>query len=260
MIKYEHHRSFKKGKYMLGVAESLCVPSHLHHSYEYVTVMSGQIKMQVGAEKLILNEGESVFVMPGQIHSYDSEGGTASAVALGIFSVDLLPELYTMPRSEALHSPITSGAPTAADILTVKDDKFLVKARLYELASAYLRGAPYAEIASAADGFAARILDFLEKHYTEPISLRHAASALGYNYQYLSGMINGGFGTSFTKLLSEYRITHACDLLRDTELGITKISAECGFDSIRNFNRVFRDFCGCTPSEYRKADISDTFD
>jgi len=174
------------------------------------------------------------------------------------FEPSFLPELYTMPRSEALHRPITSGAPTAADMLSVKDDRFLVKARLYELASAYLSGEPYAERTASTDDFAARMLDYLERHYTEPISLLHAATALGYNYRYLSGMINGVFGTSFTRLLSEYRITYACELLRDTELDITDISSRCGFESIRNFNRVFRDFCGCTPREYRKTVVYST--
>ena len=259
MIKYEHHRSFKKDRIAFGSTANLRFPAHMHHSFEYVTVTAGKIKMEVCGKEFTLSKNDSVLVLPGQIHSYEPVEGPVCEVCLGIFSLDCLPELCAPPYCDSPKSPFipsSANAPSATAIGAVSGDRFLAKAKLYELASVYLKGPSFVGAAASKDRFAAGFLDYLGAHFTEPISLLSTAHTLGYNYRYLSGMVSDCFGTSFVKLLGEYRISHACRLLCESDIGITEISSRCGFESIRSFNRTFKRLCGVTPSEYRKNAVS----
>jgi len=62
-------------------------------------------------------------------------------------------------------------------------------------------------------------------------------------------------GVPFTTLLNAVRIDNAISLIADTDKSMTEIAFECGFGSIRNFNRIFMDSMKMTPSEFRKKQI-----
>ena len=59
-------------------------------------------------------------------------------------------------------------------------------------------------------------------------------------------------GHGFVRYVNRMRINRACMLLTKTEMPVTDICFETGFNNISNFNRQFRAFCGLTPSEYRR--------
>jgi transcriptional regulator GlxA family with amidase domain len=66
-------------------------------------------------------------------------------------------------------------------------------------------------------------------------------------------------GTGFVRYLSIIRISQAADLLTTTDLKITDIAYQCGFSSIRTFNRVFLEVTGYTPTEYSKRPESKSY-
>ena len=104
----------------------------------------------------------------------------------------------------------------------------------------------------SADHLPAEILDYVKDHYSEDISLKKMAKNLGYNYSYLSSFFNDNLQISFIKLVNQYRISHATNLLKNSRYSITEISTLCGFSTIRSFNRVFKAQNKMTPSEFRK--------
>lgn len=58
---------------------------------------------------------------------------------------------------------------------------------------------------------------------------------------------------SFSNFLIELRIKHACKMLAEQEQkNIAQICYECGFNTLSNFNRQFREHMKMTPKEYRK--------
>ena len=56
-------------------------------------------------------------------------------------------------------------------------------------------------------------------------------------------------GMTFSQYLNHIRVNKAIDLIRSGEQSMTEISRLCGFDTIRNFNRVFRQITGYSPRE-----------
>ncbi|WP_428241430.1 helix-turn-helix domain-containing protein [Gynuella sp.] len=60
-------------------------------------------------------------------------------------------------------------------------------------------------------------------------------------------------GSNFSRFVNGYRIRHAQQLLRETDLPVTEIMLESGFSSKSSFNTEFRRLTGQTPSQYRKT-------
>lgn len=58
-------------------------------------------------------------------------------------------------------------------------------------------------------------------------------------------------GKTFTKLVNEYRIVHATKLLNESQLSITDICFESGFNNFSHFNKLFKEVIGKSASKYR---------
>lgn len=110
---------------------------------------------------------------------------------------------------------------------------------------------------------AERIKDLmaLDKLYQEPaFSRADLARELDVSENILSRVINCAFEKSFRKLLNDHRVDEAQMLLRDSDLQVTQIAFDVGFNSLASFNRVFKDNSGVAPTEYRataRASVED---
>ena len=67
------------------------------------------------------------------------------------------------------------------------------------------------------------------------------AKELGYEPHYLSRYFNQFFSKSFKRVLNEYRVSYAKELMASGERSLSRVALESGFQSIRNFNRVYRE-------------------
>ena len=90
---------------------------------------------------------------------------------------------------------------------------------------------------------------------SDALTLEQMARDLGYNYTYLSAYFNHSLHTGFQDFINQYRISHAAALLQGSSLPITQVAEQCGFGTIRSFNRVFLKEKGMTPSAFRKQNV-----
>ena len=97
-----------------------------------------------------------------------------------------------------------------------------------------------------------RIFRYVQENYTQSISLGSAAAILHYSPNYFANVWKRYTGVPFHKYLNAYRIGRATFLLNDTELSVSEIAGQSGYDSIKSFNRVFKTVTGMSPSDYRK--------
>ena len=60
---------------------------------------------------------------------------------------------------------------------------------------------------------------------------------------------------SFGNFIRKYRLNLACSLLRGPQrVTVTEIAYDCGFSSVRTFNRCFREEYGMSPSRFSEID------
>ena len=112
------------------------------------------------------------------------------------------------------------------------------------------------ELTTVEIALAERIKDLmaLDKLYQEPaFSRADLARELNVSENVLSRVINCAFEKSFRKLLNDHRVDEAQLLLRDSDLQVTQIAFDVGFNSLASFNRVFKDTSGVAPTEYRAS-------
>ncbi len=94
---------------------------------------------------------------------------------------------------------------------------------------------------------------YIAEHYTEPVHDSDVARAVRLNAQYASRVFSKVFGVGIHRHLNDYRIAHACCLLRTTNRKVIDIALESGFGSPSRFYENFTRACGQRPNEYRMA-------
>ena len=98
------------------------------------------------------------------------------------------------------------------------------------------------------------VLKYIEANFANG-SLTELSQILFYDFNALSKQIKKLTGKTYTDLVQEKRISHACFLLESTNLGISEISQLVGYDNISYFHRVFRKFQGMSPKKYRDKTV-----
>jgi len=94
--------------------------------------------------------------------------------------------------------------------------------------------------------------NFISKHLDEPLTLPKVADAVHTSSFYFSRMFKQVTGHTFTEYLAKARIERAKQLMRDQNKNITQIAYESGFQSLSQFNRVFRKVQREAPGTFRK--------
>ena len=98
---------------------------------------------------------------------------------------------------------------------------------------------------------------YIDEHSREELSLTRIAKAVNMNANYLSENFKRVTGINFVDYVAHARFKNACDLLRNSRLRISEIAFAAGFQSLSQFNRVFKRFSGKSPTEYRAAGLYD---
>ena len=95
-------------------------------------------------------------------------------------------------------------------------------------------------------------LTYIKENYRNKIYVRDLAELVGMNEQYFCRFFKKALGRPPIEYINEYRIKHVLYDLRETDMPVTEISLECGYNNLGNFLREFRKQTGTTPLQYRK--------
>ena len=94
---------------------------------------------------------------------------------------------------------------------------------------------------------------FIEEHWGEELSLRRIAKAVNIHPNYLSEKFKQITGINFVEYVARTRFEKARRLLRDDDMKVSDIAFAAGFQSLSQFNRVFKRLCGKSPTQFRAA-------
>ena len=97
-----------------------------------------------------------------------------------------------------------------------------------------------------------RIVIYIAHHYNRPIKISDIGRAVGLHPDYANAIFKKAFGCTLSHYVAEERIGQVKRKLILTDMSITQIAFECGFNSISRFNSTFLDICGQTPRRYRE--------
>jgi len=97
------------------------------------------------------------------------------------------------------------------------------------------------------------VLNFVDFHYMEPLSLESLSGKYAVNKNYLSARFHKEVGMTVTDYINLTRVRRSLKLLSGTTLSMPEIAERCGFSDANYYTRTFRKIHGTTPTEYRKS-------
>lgn len=247
------------------ICEKMIYPTRIHQLPEILCITDGSFELTVDGVTETANKGDICVISPFRAHSFQ----TPNEVTLRqlVFSMDFTDDFFSgeniyvsgakavFTPSKALFDYVIESFPEPHKMQYNIDsdvNKYrTIKSIVYAVLTEYMRTVPKRQIGFNHNALA-KLLVYLNEHYTENIDLEGVAAQLGYNKTYLSRCIHKINGINFRKLLNSLRVDHAKNLLSLTDYKILDIALECGFTSERTLQRAFIEITGTTPSEYRK--------
>ena len=250
---------------------------HCHPEAEFFFLEEGNVSFCVENENFDLCGGDAVFVPPYVTHNADKEPGKACRYNALVFSlewlsgyaggegnlyVDTLLEnrmesLMVFRHGDAGHKEVLerlSHFKTYADLPIHQYEMRLVGEmlmNLQEIYNAVTEKIMKREKTDASREGIRKAVDYLMRHFDEHISLDLLAEQSGYSESHFCHRFKTVTGYAPVAFLNRVRVIKATERLIISDDKITKIAADCGFDNISYFNRVFKGQMEMSPGEYR---------
>lgn len=249
--------------------------AHWHTDVEMLFVMEGQIRLGINQEVKVLSKGDLAICPSGEIHYFDSSN-MESRIILMLFHPKVIgfPDRWPKDRKLSTYFIIENDQnknilnKVQVLLLSLMDEinknqensEYIILARLYEILWLVIqnfsepitgsndKGRVSNEELSAAH----KILRYIDERDMLDLTLNMVADEFKMSPSYLSKLIKKVSGMSFLSYLTSRRMLRAEHLLKVSDKNITEISYDCGFKSVRTFNRVFKKLNGLSPSQYRK--------
>lgn len=93
---------------------------------------------------------------------------------------------------------------------------------------------------------------FIEENFMQEINLSQLADMVSMNSSYLSSIFKKETGMAYSEYLIHCRLQQASKLLVETNLSISEVARQSGYQDARYFSKQFLKQIGLKPSEYRK--------
>ena len=238
---------------------------HAHDDLvEIVLVRGGESRYFVGGTPYDARRGD-LFIFNSRVVHDEPSGPdrpvATSSLALGGLAVPGLRENTLIPEDaspvcrlseqqtlrlerlyDVLYDELTAGNDDGAHHL------LMAILTLVEQFRAALAGGSVAD----ANAFARRIKDYIDRHFAEEFSLQQMADALHVSPYYLAHVCKEATGYSPLQYVLRRRIGEAQTLLITTDLPVTRIAAQVGYDNPSHFNAQFSKAVGMPPRTFRR--------
>ncbi|MBQ5783182.1 MAG: helix-turn-helix transcriptional regulator [Oscillospiraceae bacterium] len=268
---YENiHRASDSRPYIDLEMKNLNYFSHFHDEIELIYVVEGSVTLHTNSRSYGINTGEVAIIMPGEIHSYTSQGDNRCYIIKFFPQTEIevgdYPSLRFVDHVITVRSPLHTAAVQLVDSIAQETrDKncgfeLAVNSLLAQVFLLFLRNTPFASVSSEENKRQSKQLVLLQKvdsyvnrNYAQHISLEDIAAHCGYSAYYFSHFFKEATGQNFSDYLMLFRVERSLALIIGSDRSLTDIAFDCGFTNIRSFNRAFRSCLKTTPSQYRRT-------
>lgn len=253
---------------------------HGHEDFfELVVVLSGKAIHRVGEERYEIKKGDVFSVGNGIDHAYEEPEDfkicnimfRPETLIFADYDIKQLPGFHALflvePRFTAIKDfrcRMKLSRETFTEVkelidATIKEyaiektgRKTMLTANFLRLAvilsRAYDEDENYREITGIAEAAA-----YMESCFAEDISIERLVDISHYSQRHFIRLFSETYGTPPQKYLTAIRMRHACSMLKDTDMNVTEICVQCGFNDPNYFSRIFKKNMGITPLQYRKS-------
>lgn len=244
--------------------------THWHRDLEICYVFKGVCKIAINGHEKALEAGDLLVVNSGDTHRFQLHYlGPCDAVSIIIpyeFLKQRIPNydslrFETYPCGTAA-KPLEEDLKAMIPILRHKetDEYFplLINSLLYRviyslLGCVCLSETPKQDVSLRHKQQCQTILDYIETHFKDDISLEDAAHNSSFCKEYFARFVKENLGITFKQYLTELRLNEAYRMLTSTDITVLQIALDCGFPNCKSFITSFKRKYSVTPQTYRLA-------
>ena len=277
-ITFRENIMIKKKYVDAGVVET----SHTHGFIELVYVVGGQSVQYINGKSFEAKKGDMFFIDYNQVHSYDSQANSFSYVEILIDPKILSVEFSNVETimavfTTAIFNEFNFPESNFIQCVHFREEKrneieSIINSMIFEfenkqigyisilsgytrvLFSLFLRMSNESSRNEKkyVNGVLPEIVEYVNQHCCEKISLNELASRCFYNPSYFSHVFKKSCGKSLSRYIKEQRIRHAIELLQTTDYSVATIGQMVGYEDKAFFHKKFKEITGKTPSAFRK--------
>ena len=256
--------------------QSFQIPVHWHDELEIIYVKSGFLTVNISGENYIGKPGDTFVVSPGNLHFMGSQTGTVD------YFTFLFPLKYIAFRSDdmlddKLIEPLNSG-----HLMISPEIKDTVKEQCEQLAGVYAAEIDESESKITGQirkkiillqfihelwkkGFIVEndttgrntvekeMVSYIQQNYMGKILLREFGEQFHLSEKYISRYFKEHFHITLSQYVTYLRLEHAKQMLQETDISVTEVAMQSGYQNISYFIRSFKKTYGVSPLKYRKS-------
>ena len=229
---------------------------HINQELEVVYLRRGSITVTYDTENFTLFSGQAMFILPYHPHAFSHSDDSDCDILM--FPKNIFGAFTDKYKNRGERTVFNIEPAVACYIDSLLEqygkntDDFTDKAIFYALANLHIKGNRFPVAKSSAHDQLNKTIEYIKDNLSCEITVLQLAKNAGMNPRKLSNAFIESFGIKLVDFIANVRIQQAIFYIETTSLSVTEISYRAGFGSLRNFNRIFKDRVGITPSEYRK--------
>jgi len=268
-------------KYSCHIHESYGeVGLHWHREMEVTFIKQGISKYLVHPYNFHAQKGDILLVPPYALHAAEeipekimlSESLVFHLDFLGAKEPDDSAAKYLRPIVEGQHiltpviHPEDNGYKKIRETFLEAMDCFQTKDMFYELhlkelllhfiyllyKYGYIRTGESGENRGKKKEIINSLLSYISENYREKISVSELARMSGFSESHFMSFFKENVGMTCIQYINHYRIQKAAHKLEVSDMPVTDIAFECGFNNVSYFNLQFKQEFGMTPLQFRK--------
>ncbi|GLC29232.1 AraC family transcriptional regulator [Clostridium omnivorum] len=256
LAKYEK-RNYKGDELTwVGVYKNLHNISHWHLEHEIIACQNGNARIMITDKLFIIHEGQCVICPGSSVHYVDADEDCILMVCLFdnrltkniTNNYELKTPVYedkydTISKLAAIHNELISKLPYYTD---------KTNSMLTDLVINIFRGEELSENGTINHDSLIKykeLLNWIDKNF-EFISFSDAAGFMNLSETYFSRYFKKISGMTFSQYLNTVKVEKAVNILStERNIPMTTLMNKCGFNTIRNFNRTFKEITGYSPKQ-----------
>lgn len=246
---------------------------HQHEYFEIFLTLSENITHHINNKTEILKKGTLTFIRPADVHVYTHSKKPYTFINLA-FSKDLANSIFScLGNNFPMNAFLTMEFPPS--VVLSESDAHSLKELLYEInildfnnkkkKSLYCKmilitifAKYFSQYISDSYDFCPKWLDEVcklmsqKEYFVEGIDAMVRLS--GKSYEHLSRSMKKYKNITLSDFINNIRLNHAANLLKYTNLSITDIAIECGYNNVSYFPVCFKKKYGISPKTFRQKD------
>ncbi len=273
MIKYYEHDSFQTDMIPIRlfhhhyVSEKVFTVNHWHNSVEINLMLKGETVQIIDSQKFYTKEGDLFMVNAGRIHGNYTEGETQEieAITLQISYPFLEQWFYKNVQFNVPDDPEVCDhiKDTLIKMIELENDgsRYVPLSMMENLYHLLVLAAPWCTVSNSDEGSKSlrhfkAIINHVEEHFMEEISLNSLSESFGYSPAYLSRLFHKYCNVGFHEYIRSIRFRQVIDdMKKNPEKSILEHALDNGFPNVKSMIQVFREEFDCTPAEWKKRNI-----